>query len=249
MDQIREYVEAMFRSLPKTEGVVKSKIQIIDTMEQKYESLIREGKSSNEALGTVILEFGDIEELRGELEEAGLLERGPGKPSDPLPQDQQLSEHVQTFSEPTPEPDPELAGLEAEYWRFLPKKRIANCVAVMLYILAPFAGVQFFPMMVFIFIAAGVGLMIYFNGKAGDYERLINERRIARRIPIMMGTDVVDHETTVKKRSLLYAMLWLAAAILYLVIGFGWDWWHPGWMIFLLVPLVTMGLELFRKNG
>ena len=67
METIREYIESMFKNLPQTEKVLKAKQELLSMMEDKYEELKNEGKDENEAVGTVIREFGNLEELAAEL--------------------------------------------------------------------------------------------------------------------------------------------------------------------------------------
>lgn len=67
MDTINNYIETMFKEFPNTNDVVTMKKNISDAMEDKYNELIKEGKSENEAIGTVISQFGNIDELRQEL--------------------------------------------------------------------------------------------------------------------------------------------------------------------------------------
>lgn len=67
METIRNYLESMFKNLPQTEAVIKAKYELGQMMEDKYTELIREGKSENEAVGTVIAEFGNLEELAADL--------------------------------------------------------------------------------------------------------------------------------------------------------------------------------------
>lgn len=54
-------------SLPETPAVLRAKAELLEMMEDKYEELIREGKSEKEAVGTVLSEFGNLEELAEEL--------------------------------------------------------------------------------------------------------------------------------------------------------------------------------------
>lgn len=61
------YLENMFAGLPKTPEVEHLKQELLSGMEDKYLELKREGKSENEAVGIVISEFGNIEELTAEL--------------------------------------------------------------------------------------------------------------------------------------------------------------------------------------
>lgn len=64
MDTIKSYLETMFANLPATTEVLKAKDELWGMMEDKYNELISEGKSENEAVGTVISEFGNHYELR-----------------------------------------------------------------------------------------------------------------------------------------------------------------------------------------
>jgi len=67
METIKIYLETMFSALPKTEEVEKLKNELLTSMEEKYNELKAAGKSENEAVGTVISEFGNIDELTEEM--------------------------------------------------------------------------------------------------------------------------------------------------------------------------------------
>jgi len=67
METIKNYLEAMFANLPNSPEVHKAKKELSQMMEDKYTELIAEGKSENEAVGTVISEFGNLEELSEDL--------------------------------------------------------------------------------------------------------------------------------------------------------------------------------------
>ena len=67
MNAIRNYLDNMFRNLPNTEAVRRAKGELLQMMEDKYEELIAEGKSENEAVGIVISEFGNLDELADTL--------------------------------------------------------------------------------------------------------------------------------------------------------------------------------------
>ncbi|MBD2862801.1 permease prefix domain 1-containing protein [Paenibacillus oceani] len=67
MDTIIGYLDNMFASLPKNDQTIKLKQDLLATMEEKYYELKHEGKSENEAVGIVISEFGNIDELASEL--------------------------------------------------------------------------------------------------------------------------------------------------------------------------------------
>ena len=67
MNAIRNYLDNMFRNLPNTEAVRRAKAELLQMMEDKYEELIAEGKTENEAVGIVISEFGNLDELADSL--------------------------------------------------------------------------------------------------------------------------------------------------------------------------------------
>lgn len=67
MDTIIGYLNNMFASLPRTEQMYNLKQDLLANMEEKYYELKKEGKSENEAVGIVISEFGNIDELLDEL--------------------------------------------------------------------------------------------------------------------------------------------------------------------------------------
>lgn len=63
MEAIKNYLENMFRALPHTPDVLRAKDELWQMMEDKYTELIEAGKTENEAVGTVISEFGNLDEL------------------------------------------------------------------------------------------------------------------------------------------------------------------------------------------
>ena len=67
METIKNYLDNMFAGLPKTQHVLDLKNNILTNMEEKYNELKKQGKSENEAIGIVISEFGNIDELVNEL--------------------------------------------------------------------------------------------------------------------------------------------------------------------------------------
>lgn len=67
MDTIKNYIENLFQNYPLTYEVEKAKENLLTLMEDKYTELKLEGKTENEAIGIVISEFGNIEEITSEL--------------------------------------------------------------------------------------------------------------------------------------------------------------------------------------
>lgn len=67
METIKNYLDNMFSRLPKTKEIETLKYDLLSNMEDKYDELKQDGKSENEAIGIVISEFGNIDELLNEL--------------------------------------------------------------------------------------------------------------------------------------------------------------------------------------
>ena len=67
METIKNYLDTMFANLPSTPAVLKAKEVLWEMMEDKYNELLSEGRTENEAVGTVISEFGNLSELADAL--------------------------------------------------------------------------------------------------------------------------------------------------------------------------------------
>lgn len=67
METIKSYLNNMFAGLPKNAQMDDLKNNMLANMEDKYNELKSQGKSENEAIGIVISEFGNIDELTNEL--------------------------------------------------------------------------------------------------------------------------------------------------------------------------------------
>ncbi|HSN94092.1 MAG TPA: permease prefix domain 1-containing protein, partial [Anaerolineaceae bacterium] len=63
MEAIKSYLNNMFTNMPSTPEVVRAKEELGQMMEDKYTELRQNGKTENEAVGAVISEFGNLEEL------------------------------------------------------------------------------------------------------------------------------------------------------------------------------------------
>ncbi len=67
METIKKYLDAMFANMPNTAEVRKARAELLQMMEDKYNELIRQGQTENTAVGTVISEFGNLDELADDL--------------------------------------------------------------------------------------------------------------------------------------------------------------------------------------
>lgn len=63
MNTIYNYVESVFINLPQTAEMIRLKEDMLRNMEEKYQDLKADGVNENEAIGTVLTEFGNIDEI------------------------------------------------------------------------------------------------------------------------------------------------------------------------------------------
>lgn len=68
MDIIKNYLDNVFQALPKTQELLNLKDELLVNMGDKYDELKLAGKTENEAIGIVISEFGNIDELLKEMD-------------------------------------------------------------------------------------------------------------------------------------------------------------------------------------
>lgn len=80
MNTIRNYLENMFLGLPQNNDVKRAKEELLGMMEDKYQQLKNEGKTENEAIGIIISEFGNLDELGDVLGIKGAIEQKANLP-------------------------------------------------------------------------------------------------------------------------------------------------------------------------
>ncbi|MEG0365924.1 MAG: helix-turn-helix transcriptional regulator [Coprobacillus sp.] len=138
----------------------------------------------------------------------------------------------------------DLQSLQEEYSRFKAKFGMAIASGVGLIILAV-AGVVLIgegafedkmgPSLLFVCVACSVYVFITTGVKDGAYKFLVqNKRYIA--------------EKNAEQNSL-FSITMPLAAMAYLVIGFTTGYWHPGWIIFPVVAIITSGIEALRGKS
>lgn len=209
MERIRTFLDNMFLSLPDTPEVREAKAHILEGMLDRYEALLAQGKSEDEAFGVVIGEFGSVEELRQEL---GLsAETAP----EPLP--------FPPAPVPADFPWEEYSAFQKRYPIGIAAGVIICITAVAIWgVLSEVEGARdarFHHMMFLLMIAAAVGLFVYFGIKEGQYKDLLRQAG---------GVSQNGEE----EKNPYHAVIMLTATVIYLYLGFFQDLWHPGWIVF-----------------
>lgn len=67
MEVIKNYLESIFLAYPNTPETQRAKEELWAMMEDRFGELIREGHNENEAVGIVLGEFGNVEEIMRDL--------------------------------------------------------------------------------------------------------------------------------------------------------------------------------------
>ena len=219
MDLIKSYIEALFGGLPKTKEVIEMKLNMLEHLEEKYEILLQEGKSEHEAVGIVLSGVGSVEDLKEEL---GI-------------RDEIVPEQV-------------TEGLKKEYFDFKRKQGLFTAIAIALFILAPVmvilldqTGVRGLPIAAFFLcIAAGVALLIYFGIQDDKFKDALN-----------LGKEHQTKGEAWKKDTKYEAasgVLWILTTIVFLLLGFLFGYWHPGWIVFMFAAAIQVLIDYRAKN-
>lgn len=216
MNTIRNYINAMFSSLPKTPEILRLQAEMMENMEDKYNDLIREGKSEHEAVGIILADIGSAENLKAEL---GI-----------------------TDTEPQPAEDHrEFLAQRAAFQR---KFAIAIAFGVVLCICAIIAGAvcdafihndAYTCLAFFSPIAVAVAIFVYFGIREDWYENRYKE---------------IYHEIEPESKNFsdaIASIIFPLAVIIYLILGFMFDMWHPGWIIFPICGLIVAAVEAYDK--
>lgn len=81
MKIIEEFIDSLFSGVVETSETKQLKADLLANAEDRYEDLLSQGKSENEAIGTIISEFGTIDEL---MEELNLENKQVDEPNDSM---------------------------------------------------------------------------------------------------------------------------------------------------------------------
>lgn len=80
METIKNYLETMFSALPNTNQVHKAKAELYGMMEDKFDALVKEGSTEEDAIAKVISEFGSLSEIADELGIADAVDTAEERP-------------------------------------------------------------------------------------------------------------------------------------------------------------------------
>lgn len=229
--RIREYMDQLFESAPRTQRAYELKIELTQNLIEKYYALVGEGKSQEDAYNLTIMSIGDVRELFSQLEDD---ENG-----DPVP----LPVYY-----PQAQPDHRRALV-----------RTAAVMLFILSVVPPIVFGELFgnstiggaigPVGMFVMIALGVGMLVY--------DKWAHPKE-PQPVP---GSVVKDFQQwqkqkTVKKHYLaaFNGAFWPLVLAFYFIISFGTGRWYITWIVFLIAAAVdivvnTLVGAMMKQNG
>lgn len=217
METIKNYLDNMFQGVPKTSAVERLRQEIYANMEEKYEELKRNGKSEHEAIGIVISEFGNINELLGEFRP----EKETPNESTQTPHDSQMPilslEQVRNYLDVIRK-TAKLIGIGV----FL----ILTGVSAMIQIYALTDGLvsenqlaDFLPIVpLLVMISIAVGLFIFADHRRADY-RFIEEGefRIMDSVKVLLETEMRNYRSKNMIATIIGVSLCLMGAAIFFI--------------------------------
>lgn len=218
--KLRMYVESLFDKVQRTREVVELREEILQNVIDKYEDLLREGKSEEEAYQTAISGIGDVDDL--------LLSMGV-KPQENMPAEN--TEQYSSMFQKTAQNEG-----EEELKKEEKKSTYLLCASIMLYILCvvpviiggeiggEIIGVCF----MFVMIAVATGMVILYEKTRPKYRK--TDDSMVESFKEWKNNNEKDKEIYKSVRS----AIWSVTTALYIIISFMTMAWHVTWVIFLI---------------
>lgn len=229
--RIREYMDQLFESAPRTQRAYELKIELTQNLIEKYYALVGEGKSQEDAYNLTIMSIGDVRELFSQLEDD---ENG-----DPVP----LPVYY-----PQTRPDHRRALV-----------RTAAVMLFILSAVPPIVFGELFgnstigevigPVGMFMMIALGVGMLVY--------DKWAHPKQ-PQPVPGSVVKDFQQwqQQKSVKKHYLaaFNGAFWPLVLAFYFIISFGTGRWYITWIVFLIAAAVdivvnTLVGAMMKQNG
>ncbi len=204
-EKIRNHINELFAEAPKTRKAMDLKEEMTQNTIEKYEDLIREGYSEEDALQNVIHSIGDVTELFQDLEERNLLT---------LPEkDRQKKALLTAISVGLYI----LAGVAFVYFQFIATVSYNDELGLLGLVIA---GAICIPPTCMLVYAANM----YPNYQKRKEESLVELYKEAR---------YSSNQEKAIKRSV-SVIIWTIILVSYFIISFATDAWYITWVIFLI---------------
>lgn len=233
--RLRIYVESLFDGVKRTKEVVELREEILQNVIDKYEDLIQQGKSEEEAYHIAVSGIGDIDDL---LRSMGMdVRQDDGM-------DNTRGKFTNDSSMYQKEPESENKSEKEKEGR---NSAFLLCGSVMLYILSVVpviiadelgndtVGVCF----MFIMIAAATGMIILYGKTRPKYHKTNDS--MVENFKEWNNNNAQNKEVYKSIRS----AVWSVTTALYIIISFMTIAWHITWVIFLIAGAVVNVIKAY----
>lgn len=214
--KIREYMDQLFESAPRTQRAYELKIELTQNLIEKYYALSAEGKDPEDAYNLTIMSIGDVRELFAQLED--------DEEGNPVPQ---------PVYYPQPQPDHRRALV-----------RTAAVMLYILSVVPPivmsslggsFGSDVLGPVGMFIMIALATGLLVF------DH---YTHPKAPQPVPGSVVKDFQQWQKQKSKtkglRAAFNGVYWPLVVAFYFIISFGTGRWYITWVLFLIAAAVDV---------
>lgn len=222
MNVVIAYLDTMFSAYPQTPRLLEAKAELQGMMEDAYSALIAAGRSENEAVGQVIRDFGNLDEL------APLLGISSDIAPEPAAEGASPSPVAASPLRPVVTLDDARAYADA-----LRRVRFRFSIAVVMFVLSPAvlivlpmaasagavmvadsAAVFIGLLVLFVFVASGVMLVLSATRETARFTRITENRFTTDPDTVRWAEALADSHERVRTRALQIAIgLWILAPV------------------------------------
>lgn len=234
MESLKNYIDSIFYAYEENEESIRLKNDILSHMEEEYEDLLRSGKNRNEAIGIIVEKFGSFDDLQDSL-----TLKGSGEDTILTEEDRVTIEEYKSFSNKFPI----LIAIGVAFCLMaaatfsLFENLFSDSVAIIIF---------------FSFITIGVTIFIIAGVKKSNYINYFKSRGLTQYYDVdEYGYYHKENIEFKRKRqllsSVLESVLWLSIVGIYLILGFVYGLWHPGWIIFIIGGIISGIIEVILE--
>ncbi len=225
--KIREYMDSLFESAPRTQRAYELKIELTQNLIEKYYAFVGEGKSPEEAYNLTVGSIGDVRELFAQLED---------------------DENGQPVPQPVYYPQPQV-NQRRVLCRVLAIMLFILCPVPAIIANELFASEGLGAIGLFMMIAAGAGLLVY--------DRLTHPKPAQPAPGTVVEDFRQWQQGKAKKthwRAAFNGAYWPLVVAFYFLLSFGTGRWYITWVVFLIAPAVgviinTLLGAMTNQNG
>ena len=260
-NRIKNHIDRIFASAPDCERTREIKEEMVANVSDRYDDLLNEGRSAEEAYDIAISGIGDISELVREIKKEN-DEAEKQRLRNPYEQNGEWDGYGEKKDRGQKEGERRYTAAELdEIERYRRRSGIVRSIAVSLYIIC------WLPLVIMSSVFApvdditsetaelvGLGIMMLIIA-AATAMLIINSSNKPLCLKGIRDEDDVDFATRKKLKKhpalkIISGILWPVTFLAFFALGFIFGAWHPAWMLFLMATAVENIVEsIFELAG